>query len=551
MNSKAILSLLAIGIGLGACSPGSGNPQSSFNVMVEASGFASGSVSRVDFAPIIRRDITLPASVTLSGTVTDDGGSPMNNVAVSFRGSSRMSAFATTSTDAFGDYSVMLPAGIWIAELDSGVANLGTLTSGPFTLFASGPGTRDYQFAAPVAVSGSVFELGGPGVAGAQVVYTGVNTGATANLTGDGVGFYSTTLVPDTYQVEVTPAGASANTHLKELFPSVTINAATTRDFSLEPGVQVSGEVLNDLGIPLLESTEIEVILPASSNFFAPTPVTANPVDGSYSIGPVPPGILDFEMKAPNDSGFPRQRISANVVGPTSQILDQPLLPGVVLSGTILQEDGFTPEMNVTVTAVPLDGSLSPVDGLSDAAGLYEMSLFPGTHRFEFTPTVANLQLPEAREYAVGGSPLLDVTLTAGAMVQGTVTDGGSPEADVLVEIPGVMGASDVTDGAGDYSFLAPLGTSNLNLVAQSGALLGVVFDQFEALAVTSPGPVNQNIALSPATIGSTVVAGTVFEPDGVTPVVGAEVVARDNGDGEIIGKTTSGVGGSYILVLR
>ncbi len=551
MNSKAILSLLAVGIGLGACTAGSGTADSSFNVMVEATGFASGSVSRVDFAPVIRRDITLPASVTLSGTVTDDGGSPMNNVAVSFRGSSRMSAFASTSTDAFGDYSVTLPAGIWIAELDSGVANLGTITSSPFTLLAGGPGTRDYQFAAPVAVSGSVFELGGPGIASAQVIYTGVNTGATVNLTADGVGFYSTTLVPDTYEVEVTPAGASANTHLKELFPSVTISSPTTRDFSLEPGVQVSGEVLSDLGIPLLESTDIEVILPSGSNFFAPTPVTANPGDGTYSIGPVPPGSLEFELRAPDDSGFPRQRISATVVGPTAQTLDQPLLPGLVITGTILQEDGFTPEMNVTVQAVPQDGSLAPSDVLTDAAGFYEMSLFPGTHRFEFTPTVANLQLPEAREYAVGGSPLLDVTLTAGAIVQGTVRDGGSPEADVLVEIPGVMGASDVTDGGGNYSFLAPLGTANLNLEAQSGALLGVVFDAFEALAVTSPGPINQDIALDPATSGGTVVVGTVFEPDGVTPVVGADVVARDNDGGTIIGKTTSGVGGSYILVVR
>jgi len=41
---------------------------------------------------------------------------------------------------------------------------------------------------------------------------------------------------------------------------------------------------------------------------------------------------------------------------------------------------------------------------------------------------------------------------------------------------------------------------------------------------------------------------GFVYEPDGVTPAAGAEIIARR--DGEVIGRTLSLPDGSYVLVV-
>ena len=137
-----------------------------------------------------------------------------------------------------------------------------------------------------------------------------------------------------------------------------------------------------------------------------------------------------------------------------------------------------------------------------------------------------------------------------GAILTGTVTNGGPAEPDIKVEIAGVTGASDVTDGSGVYSFLAPVGTHTLTLTAEAGSLQNMALQPVTGVVVTTPGPVTQNIALSLAATGSTVVQGTVFEPNSTTPVAGAEVIARDNTTGNVLGKAISDGSGNYVLVI-
>ncbi|MHC4921997.1 MAG: hypothetical protein ACYTKC_20715, partial [Planctomycetota bacterium] len=271
MRPIILFAALTLGVGAWACS--SGGSSATFNLMFEAppaSGLAGGSIDAVGFAAAVTRDFTLPAAITLNGQVTDGTGTPMNNVDVAFRKSATKPDVASDTTDSSGNYSVVLPAGIWVAVLDSNVSNLGKLTVSGVSVVAPGPVTRNFQFASPVSVSGSVFELGGPGIASAEVKLTGAQSGVSVTLTADGAGFYSTTLVPDTYEAVVTPAGASATTHVKQRFPGILVPAATTRDFFLQAGVTVSGVVRNNLGQPLLEDTDIKVVLASNSNFFAP-----------------------------------------------------------------------------------------------------------------------------------------------------------------------------------------------------------------------------------------------------------------------------------------
>ena len=58
------------------------------------------------------------------------------------------------------------------------------------------------------------------------------------------------------------------------------------------------------------------------------------------------------------------------------------------------------------------------------------------------------------------------------------------------------------------------------------------------------------NAVPRPNTTGSTVVQGTVFEPDGTTPLVGAEIVARDNTTSVVLGKAITDSSGNYVLVI-
>ena len=348
----------------------------------------------------------------------------------------------------------------------------------------------------------------------------------------------------------MTPAGAAASTHLKEKFPNIVVSTGTTRNFSLQPGVTVSGVVRNNLGQPLLENTDVDIVLPSTSNFFPPSGVTANSADGTYSIGPVPTGTITFEFEPPGNSGFPKQRLSRSIVGPTAQTEDFTLAIGVILSGTIVQDNGTTPEPNVEVKPIPTNGTLAPDNDDTDGSGVYEISLFPGTYTVNITPDPTNLQVPEVQTITVIANATLNVTLTRGAILTGTVTNGGPAEPNIKVEIAGVTGASDVTDGSGVYSFLAPVGTHTLTLTAEAGSLQDMALQPVTGVVVTTPGPVTENIALSLAATGSTVVQGTVFEPDGTTPLAGAEVIARDNTTGNVLGKAISDGSGNYVLVI-
>jgi hypothetical protein len=545
---------LALALSVAACGGGGGGSSSTFGLMYEApggTGFAGGALNKLKFAAAQTKNLTLSDGITVTGTVTDGNGMPLANVDVAFGPAATSPSFDDDTTDGSGNYSVTIPAGTWMALLDSGSGTLGTLEMNGLSITDPGPVTFDFQFAAPVAVMGSVTEAFGPAIANAELRFRGQQTDADVTVNADGAGMYTANLVPDTYSAEVTPAGASATTHLEETFSSIVIVGGMTRNFALTAGVTVSGTVLNDVGLPFLDDVDIEIVLPANSPFSEPSDVTSDGNDGSYSIGPVPPGNITFRLEAPDDSGFPRQDITVQVVGPGVQMSDLMMRAGFVVSGTIYREGGVTPEDNVEVQPVPTNGSLEPDDDDTNGTGFYEVSVFAGYHDFELTPDINNLQLPETVRIQVTGDMVQDFTLTTGVLVTGTVTQPGGvlTEEDVRVEIQGVRDASDVSDGNGDYSFLAPAGTYTLTLTAENGSFEDMALAPVTGVVVAAPGPLTQDIQFALATTGRYVVSGIVYEPDGITPSVGTEIEARD-GLGDVIGRTFSLAGGAYVLVI-
>jgi len=536
---------------LGGCG-GGGAP--TFSIAYEApggTGLVGGQVAGLPYAPQVQQDLFLAQAVAVLGRVTDGSGAPLVDAEISFSVSASAPAFVSDGANALGDYAVSLGAGTWTARVDSGTKALGRMTVNGLVVAGAGPVTFDFQFPARVAVSGDVLDSLGAAVAEAELDFTGRDTGARVSVAADGAGHYAATLLPDTYEAVVTPAGPAEATHLKQRFTGIVVVGPATRNFTLTRGVQVSGTVFTHVGAPLLAKTRVRVLLPDGSVFFSPPSVQTNESDGTYSIGPVPAGNATFQLRPPDDSGFPLQRVPRTIVGPLAETEDFTLLQGFVLSGVLRRDDGVTPESDVTVQPVPRDGSPSPEDVKSDGSGAYSISLFPGLYDVTFTPKVANRQLPETRPVSVMGATVLDVILTRGALVTGTVLlpGGADPAEDIRVEIPGVLGASDVTDGDGAYSFLAPAGARTLTFTALKGPLVDIALADL-GIAVFLPGPVPADVTLSYALTGRTVVAGMVFSPDGVSPVAGADVEAFD-ATGDRIARAVSGPDGTYTLVIR
>ena len=487
----------------------------------------------------------------MTGRVTDGSGNPIDNADVSFRPSANALEVDDDGTNASGDYGVTLSAGTWIATINSNVAALGTITVGGLTVVDGVPAVFNFQFPAVEAISGTAFSSLGTGLDSASITFTGRNTGATVSVQCDASGAYSADLCPDTYDAVVTPVGNDAGTQLKQRFTVAVLAGPVTRDFTLTAGVQVSGTVYNSVGFRVLENTDILVILPNGSDFFAPDSVRADNNDGSYSIGPVPLGSVTFQLEAPGDTGLPVQRFTRTIVGPTVQTENFTLAFGFVLRGTILRDDGLTPAVDVDVEPIPTNGSLPPEDVTTDDVGFFEIALFPGTYDVHITPTADNQQLPELRRSTVGAPTVLDITLARGVILRGVVRhpNGSTPVADIRVEVSGVVDAEDVTDVDGNYSLLLPVGTHTIVLTARDGSLEDMALEPVTGVAVAAPGPVVRDITLVLATTGSTVVTGVVLSADTITPVSGAEVVARDE-TGNAIGRAFTDVAGGYILVI-
>ena len=146
---------------------------------------------------------------------------------------------------------------------------------------------------------------------------------------------------------------------------------------------------------------------------------------------------------------------------------------------------------------------------------------------------------------------VLDITLERGVILRGVVRhpNGGTLAEDIRVEVAGVVDGDDTTNGDGEYSLLVPAGTHTLVLTAKDGPLEDVALASVTGVVVAAPGPVVQNITLELATTGSTVVHGVVVSADGVSPISGAEIVARA-ANGDAIGRATTDAAGQYILVI-
>jgi hypothetical protein len=151
------------------------------------------------------------------------------------------------------------------------------------------------------SIGGTVSDASGAAVAGAKVTVTSLETGVSAELTTDGIGYFRAThLAPGNYQVRVEKTGFKA-----ELIDhvAVNVNAITRTDVRLQPG-QVQETVSVSAETPLVQTEEGRL-----DNTLTTREVTELPLNGRqvYQLVTLEPGVT--ATNAP---------VISNVASPTS-----------------------------------------------------------------------------------------------------------------------------------------------------------------------------------------------------------------------------------------
>jgi hypothetical protein len=190
-------------------------------------------------------DAVLEEASSISGTVRDSSGTPRSGVTV--YADRPGSSSATASTDAMGNYQIVLPAGTYtvrfIPQFTTGLA-AETYDDRPLgaagTLIPIGPGEHvvgiDAELGPDAAIVGTITDAAGIGVVGAQVSLLDAATGeVVGQATADWEGAYAFIQLPSrSYKVRATPPFWYSHLRAEYYDDALSLQAATVIDLSGE-----------------------------------------------------------------------------------------------------------------------------------------------------------------------------------------------------------------------------------------------------------------------------------------------------------------------------
>jgi len=260
--------------------------------------------------------------------------------------------------------------------------------------------------------------------------------------------------------------------------------------------------------------------------------------DGRWTMTGVPTtGIAKFQLNSPQ---FVKVAVDVDLAasGPEKPLVAR---PGGTLAGKTVNEDG-APAGGIKLVAISekREGDAVMVEATSGADGTFRLEGL-GTGRYTVVvsdatrKTVASA-LPRLRAVERTTVPIPDIVMSAGALVQGVVTDAvtGAPLANAVIantgpHRPGGFGtmASTFTDAAGRYSLRVAPGQNSVFVNGAPSGYLGKADNKKElstALVVARGETRNLDFAL---TRGETV-AGTVVD-EAQRPLAGVVVTLAPN----------------------
>lgn len=185
-------------------------------------------------------------------------------------------------------------------------------------------------------------------------------------------------------------------------------------------GGMIIGQVTSPGGYPLPGGTVVKLFEPGEWDTFGQA--AAEPVDGSFSLGPVPNGLYVVKAVAPPDSGYTQSEIQmVSILNGSADVGDLALtLPQIV--GAVLAPDGITPA-DAWIKVYAADRSLLQRIQ-TEAGGFLIGGLTPGGYRLVASPIGPNPYWDSEPMSVSVGATELHVSLTLSrADIYGRVQD--------------------------------------------------------------------------------------------------------------------------------
>ena len=400
-------------------------------------------------------DLGLDLGVTVSGRVTDHGGTPVENAHVNLFGPEGGNS---GSTDADGNYSVLISPGSYNLNVNPPEgAPLLPEQRDEFEVF--GDLTIDISLLEGATVSGVVRGSDGQRVQDAWVFLSDPETFQGRGSGTDADGFYNILISPGTYNLRVDPPGESSLLQFNREDLQVTIGMPPL-DITLERGAILTGLVTDPAGNPVQD-----VFVNAWNPETQTGGGSGTDENGRYRMT-LHSGTYDIDTHLPQESPFISRRIEAVQVI-SDRTLDISLERGAILSGLVSDPSG-NPLPDVFINA--WNPETQTGNGTrTDENGRYQMTLAPGIYELNVNPSQGSPFISQHLEdVQVTGDRTLDIQLERGAILSGLITDpGGNPLQDVFVNAwnPELqIGGGSGTDENGRYQMALPPGTYEINL---------------------------------------------------------------------------------------
>jgi hypothetical protein len=282
----------------------------------------------------------------------------------------------------------------------------------------------------------------------------------------------------------------------------------------------------------------------------------ATGTDGTYSLVGLLPGPykLLFTAQGYQDVWYPSattesgaSAVNVDAQGTTSGInVSIAGLPGSI-RGRV--DTGQTPQVPVTVTVLPGQGSTTPIATVtSDASGAYTVPNLPAPGTYDLSFQAPGYQVASDTEDLDGGEARVASTITLSAgpgTLSGTVTDGTNPLGGVTIMANSqgqtITSATPTTGAIGQFTIP--------NLATPATYLLTFAKTGFGTVTIAEhlgPGQQLTNIAVAMAG-GAGLVSGTVTSPTG--QALGGVTVTVAGGQAPVTTQTlTAGRVGFYEL---
>ncbi len=493
-------------------------PASTYELYVEppqGSNLAAYAESNFVVSGDTTKNVTLSSGYTVSGTVSDPNGNPVQGAIVVLWDPISGAGYGRP-TDASGQYSLTVPAGTYEFHVEPPPgSNLAIYHE--MNVAINADTTKNVTLTSGYTVSGVVSDSNGNPVQGAFVfLWDPINQAGYGGPPTNSQGQYSLSVPAGTYELHVDPPAGLNLAHYSESGLNVAGNV-TNHNITLSSGYTVSGIIYDPNNNPV-QGAEVRLWDPTNQVGYGCPPTGPN---GAYSMT-VPGGTYEFHVDPPPGQGLASYfEDNFQVTGDVNK--DVTLSAGYTVSGDVTDSNG-DPVSGVFVGLFDPDTG-SFYGNPTDVNGHYSVTAPPDNNYTFFAEPPQILRLVSYSETGLNlqsDIPDKDVTLASGVLLYGTVTDKTTHQAIAGARISvstsgGPTYSSKLTDANGEYSFVVPP-NSNYTLYASPPANTSYAF-QYEEGVDVSNDPTQKNVELS---TGYTV-SGTVKDTSN-NPIAGVHV---------------------------